>query len=880
MPNSPEILPTWLVKSIKLLCNKRFHEEILGDLEEWAQKLNETQDTQITNRKLFWTAFSYLRPYFIRSQRIAPSLNPSSIMLQHSFTLFLRILKRKPIFGIINILGLALGFGASILMFHYVQDELTYDSFHNKGDHIFRIVTDNKMTDSPAEGSAKSSRMIGPIAEEKYDEVTDMVRMFSRWSLQVKVNQEFDEPEIYFTESSLFSVFSFDLLEGDPKTCLDEPYTAVISESLAQKYFGTDDVIGETLTIGDSILYQITGIVSDPPKHSHISFDLLLSYTTWDAMSPPNVYDWLNYWVYTYIVLDPNVQSREFELSIRDLVTDNFGEKMEEIGIEVNLGVERFTDVYLYSKRGDQAGVTGSIETVYILSAISLLLLILAGINFINLSTARSLDRAKEVGVKKVIGAKRNTLIGQFLTESVLVSLLALGIGLVTATMMLNMFYQLSGKQVLIEDLLAVKYVAMYVGIAILLGMLAGSYPAWLLSAFRPLQVLSGLHIGQSGKQVLRKSLMVFQFAISLILVVSSLVISRQLTYMQNKSLGFDQDQVLVIDASAPPSSAMSQSYSYLKEELGKNPDVESVSASSRIPGAGRGGGIMFPEGVPEGVGREFSYFSVDEDFLHTFDIDLVIGRNFKSASQQDQENGILVNEALLGVMGWEVGESVLGKKIVAGWNGQELSIIGVYQDYHHLSPRFRIDPTLILINPSWFGYISLKIDAGDVSSVITHTEKVWKAWFPQYPFQYFFLDTFYHRQYQADQRLKRLINIFTIISIVIACIGLFGLTLYSLQSRKKEIGIRKILGASAFRLTFYILKDFIVLISISFVIGIPIAIYLMDSWLESYSHRIELSAWLFLLSGGIIFSIALISMLAQTLWASNANPVNSLRSE
>jgi len=870
--------PAWVVKSLRRFCAQHFWEEIEGDLYELYQEQIERYGEDAAKRKFVLTALSYARLYFFTKNIQTTSTYLSCAMLLNTFKISWRLLRRRPIYGMINITGLALSIGAILLIVSYIRDELRYDQFHTEVEQIYRIGTDNKLPGTPWEKSACSSRKIAPALEAEYPEVVETVRMFDRWVPQLQFNNQYYTHDVFYTESEFFDVFSFVLIQGDPETVLDRPYSMVITDEMATQYFGTTDVMGNTMIWDDSLQFTITGVMEAPPRYSHITFDCLLSYATWDQAQPERASDWINYWLYTYVKLAEEAPVSLFESQIKDLVTESYGETMEEFGLEVKLGMEAFDRIYLFSDRADQAGVIGDIRNVQLFGAVALLLLIIAIINFINLSTARSMDRAKEVGLKKVIGANKRMIVQQFLLESIGITCIALGLGIVLALFILPFFNELSGKHFTKTDLLFPLFGLVCVGLIILIGLASGSYPAVVLSSFKPITVLRGKLSSSTQGIWLRRALIVFQFTISIVLIIAVIVVYRQLQYLQDKDLGFRKDQVVVIDATALETE-MSQQYKEVKNELASNPAILSVSASSRVPGAGRGGGIMFPEGLPEGEGREMSYFGVDPDYIPTLDIEMLYGRNFSNGFQTDQE-AILINETAAKSFGWELSQEVIGKQIVAGWNGQPLTVIGVYKDYHHLSPKAEIEPTGIIVRPNWYSYFALRFSPDKTHEVLRHLIEVWEAWYPAYPFTYFFLDKYYNRQYQADQRLTKVVGVFAVLAIFIACFGLFGMALYTVQQRTKEMGIRKVLGASSSSLFLLLYREFFLLISLGFLIAAPIGRFVLLNWLDNYAFRIELSPGIFVMAFLLAILLATIAVVYQAWSAVTANPLHSLRSE
>ncbi|MCB0841070.1 MAG: ABC transporter permease, partial [Bacteroidetes bacterium] len=567
------------------------------DLYEMFAEITEEQSLKVARRKFLFASFSYLRPYFLSNRTFSFHLYAYINMLQSTLKITLRLMKRKPVYSFINITGLALGMSAALMIFYFISDELKYDQFHEKKDRIYLIGTDNYLPGSETPPSARSSRLIAPELRENYPEVEHVVRMFNQWTPQVKHNNQRFQDEIFYTESSFFDVFSFQLIAGNPKNALDEPYAVVLTEKAAHKYFGEESPLGKTMIFDDTTAFKVTGIVANPPRHSHFTFDMLLSYSTWDIEYPPKTYDWANYWIYNYLTLKPGITKAQFEPKITNLVEEQYGEKMKSFGLEVELYLEPLTDIYLHSDRSGLF-ITGDIKYIYSFSFIAVFLILIACFNFINLSTARSLDRAKEVGIKKVVGSQRTHLIWQFLIESLLIAIFSIILALGIAYATIPLFESISGKEVILSAFFTLPNILGLIAITLTIGLLAGAYPAWVLSAFKPVQVLKGKFSHSRGGQFFRRGLIITQFIISITLIISTLVVFGQLSFMQNKNLGFDKEQVLVIDTRNPASEGLGKKYENIKNELLQHGSIEHVSASGRIPGFGSGGGVMFPEGL------------------------------------------------------------------------------------------------------------------------------------------------------------------------------------------------------------------------------------------------------------------------------------------
>ena len=877
--SSPEP-PSWVMRMLKWFCADRFHEEIEGDLYELFLEQVEIHGLKQARRTFPLFLFAYLRPYFFGKKQFFNAPLLSLAMLTNALKITLRQFKRKPVYHLINLTGLVVGMAAALLIFYYIQDERSYDQFHTNKDRIYRIGSDTQLPNSPLIQSARCSRLVAPVLREQYPEVEAVVRLLNRWSPRLTLDQQYIEPELFFAESDFFRIFTFPLLHGDPNTALDEPHSVVITRQTALTYFQTEAAVGKTLTFDDSLLFKVTGVVEDPPVHSHLRFDMLLSYSTWENPKWKNIHEWGNYWIHTYCLLKEGADLAAFDGKLKEMVRDHYGEQMEQYGLDMTLHAEPLAAIYLYSKRSETAGPVGDIRYVYIFGAIALFLILIACINFINLSTARSLDRAREVGIKKAVGSYKWQLISQFLTESVFISFISLVIGALLAIWVLPLFNAVSGKMATAASLLSPSMVMAAVGLSILVGLLAGMYPAWVLASFRPVEVLRGKWTASGRGLLLRKGLIIFQFAISIVLIVASLVVYGQLRYMQNQKLGFDKEQLIVIDATGPGSEKIAPNYQGVKSDMLAHSGIRQVTVSSRVPGAGRGGGVMFPEGLPEGESREMSYFSVDEDFLPAMGIEILAGRNFSREFETDAKQAALINETAVKNIGWSSVEEAIGKEIVAGFNGKAFKVVGVFKDYHHISLREKIEPTFLLLRPSWYSFFSVKIKPADMKTVLDHLASSWEARFPGHAFSYYFLDEYYGRQYKAEKTLGQIFGFFTFLAILIACIGLFGLTIFAVQQRSKEIGIRKVLGSSSIRIFSLLSREFLLLVAISFVIAAPVAYISTNYWLEDFAYRMPQSIWTYVWAGLGTFIFAMLAIGYQTMKAALADPIQSLRYE
>jgi len=797
-------------------------------------------------------------------------------MLKNYLKIALRHLKKHKGYSFINIIGLALGLACCVLILFFVQDELSFDRFHTDADRIYRVVFNGYAPNSPPDRFSSVSRPVGRVMREEYPEVEHLVR-FNYWNPVVKhQGTYFYDDDVLFAEPELFDVFSFPLLKGDPATALREPNTLVLTETAERKYFGDEDALGRTLTLNDTLAFTVTGVLADFPHNSHFSADFFVSYQTLLDRQPED--QWLNIGTWLYLKLHEGVDAKAFEANITDLIQRNYGDQLANLNLRTELVLEPLTEIYLYSDRGGQFGPTGDITHVYIFSAIALFVLLIACINFMNLATARSMERAKEVGVRKVVGSSRTMLIRQFLSESMVLCLLGLVIaaGLIAAA--LPFFNELAGKEIALGTLLSPGYAFGLLAVTLLVGLLSGSYPAFLLSGFRSIEVLKGHFRSSRRGALLRQGLVVFQFAISVALIACTALVFDQLDFMRNQDLGFDKEQVLVINAQGLPNTVMSEQYKTAKNEFARSPAVRQVSASAVVPGRSPWLNLFTAEGLQENDSRRGEVVVADADYLDTYQIDVVAGRNLSDAFETDEAEAILINEAAVGYLGWGTPQQALGKTIDFG--GGERTVVGVMHDYHHNSLKEALEPMLLFSNPPSFNFFSLRLDATDVSATMAQLETTWKSLFPGYTFETFFLDADFDTQYHGEQRLMRILGAFSSLAILIACLGLFGLAAFTAQQRTKEIGVRKVLGASVPGIILLLSKDFTRLVLVGFGVAVPVAYFTMDAWLDAFPYRIDIAWPIFLMAGLTALVIAWLTVSYQSIRAAFTNPVNALRYE
>jgi putative ABC transport system permease protein len=802
-------------------------------------------------------------------------------MLLNYFKITLRTLTRQPGFSSINLIGLALGLASGILILIYVLDETSFDKFHTKADRIMRVGTDMvDIKSGEPNGTLEANGWpIGKLLEKDFPEVEKVVYIANASGLQVNHDgKRFDE-RLFFAGDTFFSIFDFPVTKGNPSTALAKPNSLVLTESAEKKYFGDQDAIGKTLTLGDSLVFEVTGVMKDVPRQSHMQFSMLLSFDSYKIFNPDFSYEdgWGNLNVRNYILLKEGADKSNLTSKAANLYMDYVKEEMKQWGMFMYVRFEQLNDIYLDTKRGNGMGPLGSKERLYIVSGIAIFVILLACINFINLATARSAHRAKEVGLRKVVGSSRRSLIHQFLSESFLLTVLALVVAIALLGVALPMFNLLLNKDYSLSWLTDFRVFIGVGGLVATVSFLSGYYPALVISSLRPSEVLKGkLTTSHRGIQ-LRRFLVIFQFSISTGLIICTFTVLRQLDFMLNRDLGFTGKQVLVLDAGRVTDSGTQP----FKNALQSLTSVETVTFTNAVPGKpGWMGQWANAVDRPDDGSIGMEYMSIDEDYLKTLGLTLVAGRNFDVKSPAEISEGLIINETAVTKLGWGTPENAIGKKIDSPSKHPAGTVIGVVKDYHELGLQQLIYPMAMDYNPDASRYYAIQFKTTGTATFINELQDLWKKHYDGFDFKYFFLDENFARQYQAEQRLANLFSAFSVITIIIAMLGLVGLISFMVNVRTKEIGIRKVLGASVMSITQLLSREFIRLVIIAVIIATPLTWYLMNSWLEKFAYRTTTSVTLFLVAGIITLGIALFTVSFQAIKAALSNPVDSLRSE
>ena len=793
-------------------------------------------------------------------------------MIKNYFKIALRNLWRHRGFSFINIAGLSIGITAGFFIFMYVAFELSYDKFHSKADRIYRLVTDIK-TPSETINTDVTSWAFAPKIKADLPEVESFVRTSGGSFLVRRGNIKFQEERSMFADSTFFKVFDFKLLQGDPKTALTAPASIVFTESTAKKYFGNANPMGQTVLItGDAIPAKVTGIMKDFPENSQIKADMVISMTSLTQNFNKGIDNqWGNFGATTYLLLKPGTTQKALEAKLPAFLQTRNGEGMKKSQMFYTLFLEPLKTVYLYSKRGGQE--TGSISNVYIFGIVAIFILLIACINFINLTTARSVERAKEVGIRKVVGAERGQLASQFIGESVVLCIIAFILTLIFSALLLPMFNQLAGKTISAGIFSNWYYLTILFVTSVGIGLLAGIYPALVLSSFKPVMVLKGRFSGSNKGNVLRKTLVVAQFSISIALIIGTIVVYTQMDFMRNRDLGFSKDQMLVLNTNDDPAKDA------LKQAISLLPGVKSTASASSIPGGGNSGAYSEIENKKGDLQiANLDLYFVDYDYVNQFKIKMVAGRSFSRDFSTDTAQAMLINEAAVKLFGYSSPQQAIGRRFKQ-W-GREGKIVGVMKDFHFRSLQEVIKPLTMRIELRNLDLITVKVSPKNLSSTLAQIESKWKELIPNRPYNYYFLDEFFDRQYRSEQRFGKLFFNFAVLAIFISCLGLLGLASYSTLQRTREIGIRKVLGASVPGIVNLLSVDFLKLVTASFFIAMPLAWYFMHKWLQDFAYRIDISWWIFVLAGILAIMIAIATISFQAIKAAMSNPVKSLRSE
>jgi putative ABC transport system permease protein len=783
-------------------------------------------------------------------------------------------------YSFINIFGLAIGIACCILIMVWVQNELSFDRFNIKADRIYRLY--NELTlNSQTRTAPVTSAPVAPALRQSFPEVESAVRISSFGNTTVKYGErEFREDAVYLADNSIFDIFSLPMIHGDPKSALVTAYSAVITEKTARRYFGVENPLGKLLKFGDGHNYAITGVIKNVPANSHLNFDILCSFSSWISENKQEAEMWGRISFVTYVLMVPGTDVKQFTAKMERLVDEKIGNDLKKVGGSLKLYLQPLTGIHLHSNFEMDFSNIGDIKTVYLFSGIALFILLIACINFINLATARFANRALEVGLKKTLGASRSSLVRQFLGETFFVTFLAVVLACLFAALALPLLSSVSGQEFSAAIFLQPLYLLSFILFAVLVGVVAGSYPAFFLSSFDPVQTLKGKLKAGAASSLFRRILVVGQFTISIVLIIGTLIIFEQLRFIRNKNLGFNKEQVLVL--TIPQNKNISPAA--VREEIASIPGVAHAGLAAEVPGMGFRMTNFIPEGRTEKEALLMQSMEIDDQFLPALEIKIVRGRNFLPDMKTDPAEAWLINETAAAQLGWKdpIGKSI--SRSIRAANGQRNTIskriVGVVKDFHTLSLHQKIEPLVIANTPENFAFLSLRISAKNIQEIISRLKLKWQRLFPNTAFNSFFLDESFGQMYQTEERFNKIFTSFAILAILISCLGLFGLAAFMTEKRTKEVGIRKVLGASIFRIVFLLSNEFSKWVLIANIIAWPLAYYFMNRWLQTFAYRATIGVGIFLFSGLAALVIALLTVGYQSVKAARANPVDSLRYE
>lgn len=802
-------------------------------------------------------------------------------MIKNYLLVAFRNLTKNKGFSFINIFGLAIGMAACLLILQYVTFELSFDNFHTKKDRVFRVTQDRYDRGKLATQWAGGAFAEGNAFKNNFAEVEDYLKLVSAGPiLAINNDTRIALEKNYFAGPSFFNIFSYPLLSGDPKTALQQVNSAVITETVAKKLFGTTNAVGKTFKFDLNVL-KVTGVMKDYPDNTHFRSDLLISYSTFlKFIGPKNDLDnaWLNDGCLTYLLLKPGVDPKTLEAKFVPYV-DQVYKKINWSGASAVYHLLPLEKIHLSPNLMVEAEPHGDGKSVYLLAGIAIFVIIIAWINYINLATARGIGRAKEVGVRKTLGSAKTQLVAQFMLESMILNGLAVVLAIILITIFLPVFSAISGQYVTLTLLFRPVFWVSVIALFVTGSFFSGFYPALVLSKFKPVEVMKGKLTASQGGIILRKAMVIFQFAASIFLLIGSLTVYRQVSYMEKQNLGININQTLIIKPPLAHVDSFYRSMSSFKNESLRDRYVKSVTVSTSIPGEPVGwnaGGIKL-KGTDQSHGKQYRIIGGDYDYLTAYDAKLIAGRLFSKNFSTDP-HAIVLNKKATEEMGFDKPEQAIGKQ-VDFW-GEVYTIVGVVENYHQQSLHDAYDALIFRCVPDVRGNVSVKINTSNLQQTIATLKSNWKTFFPQDQFDYFFLDQHFNEQYHADKQFGQVFAAFTGIGILVACLGLFGLVSYTIVQRTKEIGIRKVLGASVKSILQLLYREFAILIVIAFFVSIPLAWYAISKWLQTYAFRIDISVFFFIFPFLVVTIIAFASISYLSVKAALMNPVKSLKTE
>lgn len=872
-------IPAFAQKLLHFLLPQDKRDILFGDFVE-GFLYKEEEKGAFRARLWFWGQILASLPSFVRFR-----MRFTSMMMRSYMTIAFRHLYRQAGYSFLNLAGLAVGIACFAVIMVYVQNERSFDQFHPNAERTYRLLDFRKVDGIGEESSSAPLPLADAMRLDYPEQVEAIVRFFNFQAPTLTVAfqpaqgelRQFNEPRFFFADPDIFRVFDFPLSQGNAATALNEPNSVVITQAMARKYFSGEDPIGKVLRFEDKHDLQVTGVFDDLPQNTHLEFDFIASFST---LNNPEVirplfrdsYEWNPAW--TYLVLHEGVDPKAFEAQLPAFVNKHFFEEGRDI---VKLYLQPLTDIHLHSKLDYEMHANSDVAYVYVFTTVAVFILLISCFNFINLTTARSTHRAREIGMRKILGGYRAQLVSQFLSESVLTSFLALLLSLPIMWLLLRLLNGFSGGDLSLDLWQRPEWLLGLIGLSGFIGVVSGIYPAFFLSAYRPAQAVKGARFVEVTKGILfRKVLVIGQFSLSIILIVGTFIAIKQLHFLQSRSLGFDQQKVVLLPTLRSP---LMDQYQSFKGRLLQNPNVQALTVVEEIPGAKHQTGEYKPEGFDQV--HQFPRLIVHDDFAAAMGIDMAAGRDFLPEFAASSGGSMLINEATVELLGWGSADEAVGKKINNG------TVVGVMKDFHFTSLHKSIGPIVIARisdNPmamSFIGrYIAIRLNMSQLEETMNFIEEEWYSFTPNRPFEYLFLDELLGNQYEAEATLGKVAGSFAVLSVLIACLGLFGLASFTTERRIKEIGIRKVLGAPVLRLVYMLSASFIKLVLLAILIASPVAYFALNSWLADFAYRTSIGIWPFISSGCIALVIVLLTVSYQTIKAAATNPVKSLRYE
>lgn len=801
-------------------------------------------------------------------------------MLRNYFKIAIRSFQKHKAYAILNVLGLTIGITSALMIFLFVYDELTYDLNHLKYPQIYRL---NAVYHLPNNGGLEQYATPGPVVGEMlakdFPEIVQAVRIrrLADKVIEMPVTHDPVYQTIFAADSNIFKLFTFQFLAGDPDKALLDPQSLVITRKMAMKYFNRVDVVGENLFFPeDTLNFKIAGVVEDYPANTHLKFDLITSFETLPALGF-RLDSWWNYSFYTYLELPPNAEVNALLEKIKYISRKYIADQEDGSGYKQEYGLINLKDIHLYSNLRNEMEPNSRAAYAYIFLLVGMFIVVIACINFMNLATARSAMRAKEVGVRKVSGAFRSQLVAQFLSESVIMVIIATSLSIGLVILLLPQLNSFTGKSLTLFLFKNPVLWAMLCSMVILVGIMAGSYPSFFLSAIKPSETLKGNFKTSTRGTLLRKTLVVFQFTISIVLISGTIIVYRHLTFLRSINLGFEKEQTVIIPTRSVAHA--DRDYKVLKDELDRSAGIMATSLSYRIPGKEMGNNVVRLGWDEKAAWSDMRFLTVDYDFMRLYNLEMVAGRSFDKNFPADENEAFILNEAGMRRLGWNNPQEAIGQKL--RWQNRNGYVIGVVKDFYYMSANVAVEPFIIVMNTDWsVGYLSIKLETGDPEGALRTIRSKFSEVLPNKIFEYYFLDDEFDQQYKAEDRFMSVFTFFASIAIFIACLGLYGLAMFTAEQKFKEIGIRKVLGASSVSLVFLQVKQFIQLVLIAFLVSVPLAYLAMDKWLQGFPLRENIHPSIFIISGLVSLIISWLTVSYQSIKAARINPVESIMHE